>query len=587
MSNVSPLPPTFFSLIFCHSYSFHYLCTKYYKNYNMDWINGLFSIHSAFQTVIILSLVCFVGLALGKLHVRGISLGVAFVFFIGIIAGHFGLDIDPQMSEYAETFGLVLFVYTLGLHVGPNFFGAMRQEGISLNLWGLAIILLGTAMAILFCEFTSIPIPTMMGLLSGATTNTPALGAAQQALEHVGLPTRSAALGCAVTYPLGVIGVILAMIFLRKFFVKPADLVERSSVDEDHTYVAQYEVVNQAIDGKTIAQISQMAHIKFIISRIWRGEQVIVPLSGTQLKLGDNVLIITTDDEVGGMELLFGKKVDHDWNKEQIDWNHIDSKVESKIIVITRPMLNGKKLGSLQLRNTYGVNVSRVLRGDTKLLGTNDLRLQYGDRVTVVGEHQALENVEKYLGNAVQVLNEPNLGAIFLGMLLGLAIGTIPLTLPGMSAPVRLGIAGGPIIMGILVGSIGPRFHLVSYTTRSASLMLRQLGLSLYLACLGLDAGKDFFHVVIRPEGLLWIGVGFCLTIIPVLLVGLIALRTHKLDFGSICGVLCGSMANPMALTYATDTIKGETPSISYATVYPLGMFLRVIIAQVVVMFFV
>ena len=491
------------------------------------------------------------------------------------------------MSEYAETFGLVLFVYTLGLHVGPNFFGAMRQEGISLNLWGLAVILLGTGLAILFCQLTAIPIPTMMGILSGATTNTPALGAAQQALGHLGLPTRSAALGCAVTYPLGVIGVILAMIFLRKFVVKPANMVAKSTADEDHTFVAQYEVVNQGIHEKTIAQISQMAHIKFIISRIWRGEQVIVPLSTTQLKLGDNVLIITTDDEVGGMELLFGKKVDNDWNRDQIDWNHLDSKVESKIIVITRPMLNGKKLGSLRLRTTYGVNVSRVLRGDTKLLGTNDLRLQYGDRVTVVGEHQALENVEKYLGNAVQELKEPNLGAIFLGMLLGLAIGTIPIHFPGMSAPVRLGIAGGPIIMGILVGSIGPRFHLISYTTRSASLMLRQLGLSLYLACLGLDAGKDFFHVVVRPEGLLWIGVGFCLTIIPILIIGTIALRTRKLDFGTICGVLCGSMANPMALNYATDTVKGETPSISYASVYPLGMFLRVIIAQIVVMFFV
>lgn len=553
----------------------------------MDWFNGLFSIHSAFQSIIVLSLVCFVGLALGKIHIRGISLGVAFVFFIGIIAGHFGLNISPQMSEYAETFGLVLFVYTLGLHVGPNFFGAMRQEGISLNLWGLAVILLGTGLAVLFCQLTAIPIPTMMGILSGATTNTPALGAAQQALGHLGLPTRSAALGCAVTYPLGVIGVILAMIFLRKFVVKPANMVAKSTADEDHTFVAQYEVVNQGIHEKTIAQISQMAHIKFIISRIWRGEQVIVPLSTTQLKLGDNVLIITTDDEVGGMELLFGKKVDNDWNRDQIDWNHLDSKVESKIIVITRPMLNGKKLGSLRLRTTYGVNVSRVLRGDTKLLGTNDLRLQYGDRVTVVGEHQALENVEKYLGNAVQELKEPNLGAIFLGMLLGLAIGTIPIHFPGMSAPVRLGIAGGPIIMGILVGSIGPRFHLISYTTRSASLMLRQLGLSLYLACLGLDAGKDFFHVVVRPEGLLWIGVGFCLTIIPILIIGTIALRTRKLDFGTICGVLCGSMANPMALNYATDTIKGETPSISYASVYPLGMFLRVIIAQIVVMFFV
>ena len=552
----------------------------------MEWINGLFTVHSAFQAVVVLSLICFMGLVLGKIHIKGISLGVAFVFFIGIIAGHLGLEVDPQMLNYAETFGLVLFVYTLGLHVGPNFFGSLRREGISLNLWGMAVILLGTVLALVLCQVTNIPLQTMVGLFCGATTNTPALGAAQQALENFGLSTRSAALGCAVTYPLGVVGVIFAMIFLRKLFVKPFHLHMRSTQEEDHTYVVQFEVVNQAIGGKTIAEISQMAHIRFIISRIWRGEQVIVPLSSTQLQVGDNVLVVTTDNEVAGMELLFGKRINKDWNKDQIDWNHIDSKVESKVVVITRPMLNGKKLGSLQLRNTYGVNVSRVTRGDTKLLGTNDLRLQYGDRVTVVGEHDALENVEHYLGNAVRTLNEPNLGAIFLGMILGLAIGTIPITLPGMSAPVKMGIAGGPIVMGILVGSIGPRFRLISYTTRSASLMLRQLGLALYLACLGLDAGKDFFSTVIRPEGLLWVGIGFVLTVVPVLIVGYIALRTKKIDFGSICGILCGSMANPMALTYASDTLEGDAPAVTYATVYPLGMFLRVIIVQIMVMFF-
>lgn len=552
----------------------------------MEWINGLFTVHSAFQAVVVLSLICFMGLVLGKIHIKGISLGVAFVFFIGIIAGHLGLEVDPQMLNYAETFGLVLFVYTLGLHVGPNFFGSLRREGISLNLWGMAVILLGTVLALVLCQVTNIPLQTMVGLFCGATTNTPALGAAQQALENFGLSTRSAALGCAITYPLGVVGVIFAMIFLRKLFVKPFHLHMRSTQEEDHTYVVQFEIVNQAIGGKTIAEISQMAHIRFIISRIWRGEQVIVPLSSTQLQVGDNVLVVTTDNEVAGMELLFGKRINKDWNKDQIDWNHIDSKVESKVVVITRPMLNGKKLGSLQLRNTYGVNVSRVTRGDTKLLGTNDLRLQYGDRVTVVGEHDALENVEHYLGNAVRTLNEPNLGAIFLGMILGLAIGTIPITLPGMSAPVKMGIAGGPIVMGILVGSIGPRFRLISYTTRSASLMLRQLGLALYLACLGLDAGKDFFSTVIRPEGLLWVGIGFVLTVVPVLIVGYIALRTKKIDFGSICGILCGSMANPMALTYASDTLEGDAPAVTYATVYPLGMFLRVIIVQIMVMFF-
>ena len=367
----------------------------------MDWINGLFSVHSALQTVVVLSLICYLGLVLGKIHVKGISLGVAFVFFIGIIAGHLGLDIDAKVLEYTQTFGLVLFVYTLGLHVGPNFFGSLRQEGIRLNLWGLAVIALGTILALVLAKLCSVPLQTMVGILCGAVTNTPALGAAQQALENFGFSTRSAALGCAVAYPLGVLGVIFAMIVLRKFFVKPEDLVPHSPQDEDHTYVAQYEIVNQAIHGKTLAEIAQMAHIQFIVSRIWRNEQVIVPLSTTKLKLGDNVLVVTTDDEVGGMELLMGKKVDKDWNEEKIDWNHIDKKVESKVVVITRPMLNGKKLGSLRLRSTFGVNVSRVTRGDTKLLGTNNLRLQYGDRVTVVGEHDALEMPCKLLKNPI------------------------------------------------------------------------------------------------------------------------------------------------------------------------------------------
>jgi AspT/YidE/YbjL antiporter-like protein len=270
-----------------------------------------------------------------------------------------------------------------------------------------------------------------------------------------------------------------------------------------------------------------------------------------------------------------------------IDWNAMDANVESRVIVLTKPGLNGKLLGKLHLRTSYGVNVSRVIRGDIKLLATNDLRLQYGDRVTVVGLHEDVNHVEDFLGNSVKTLNEPNLGSIFLGIILGLALGTIPILIPGMATPVRLGIAGGPIIMGIIIGALGPRLHMISYTTRSASLMLRKLGLSLYLACLGLDAGKDFFATVVRPEGIAWIIIGFLITVIPVIIIGLIALKSKKYDFGTICGILCGSMANPMALGYANDTLKGDTASISYASVYPLGMFVRVIIAQILIMFFV
>ena len=546
----------------------------------MDWINGLFNIHSALQGVIIVSLVCAAGLALGKIKFGGVSLGVAFVFFIGIAVGNFGFNMDAQMLNYCETFGLVLFVYTLGLHVGPNFFSSLLHEGKALNMWSLAVILLGTVMAVALTYALNVPMSDMVGILSGATTNTPALGAAQQALEHMGVNSSRAALATAVTYPLGVVGVIFAMILLRKFFVKPDDLELKGTDEENHTYVGQYVVVNPAIIGKTIAEISQDTHTKFIISRIWRDEEVILPQGSTVLENHDNLLVIANKDDVASMEILFGQTVRRDWNK-------IDSNVESRIIVLTKSELNGKLLGQLRLRDMYNVNVSRVVRGDIKLLATEDLRLRYGDHLTIVGTPRDIDHAEHFLGNSVKTLNEPNLGNIFLGMILGLAIGTIPINLPGMESPIRLGIAGGPIIMGILVGTFAPRFHMVSYTTRSASLMLRKLGLSLYLACIGLDAGRGFLDTVFRPEGLMWVGLGFLLTVLPIFIIALIALRTKKYDFGSICGILCGAMANPMALVYANDTTKGETSNISYATVYPLGMFIRVIIAQVLVMFFV
>lgn len=553
----------------------------------MDWINGLFSIPSALQGVVVISLICAVGLGLGKIKFAGISLGVAFVFFFGIAVGSLGLKVDDQMLNYCETFGLVIFVYTLGLHVGPNFFGSFRHEGTSFNIWSLAVIILGTAMAIALTYIMKVPMSDMIGILCGATTNTPALGAGQQALQHVGVSGARAALATAVTYPLGVVGVIFTMIFIRKFFVKPSDLEVKSSSSDDHTFIGQFVVVNPAINGKYIADIAQGTHRKFIISRIWRGDEVIVPKGTTELKTNDNLLVATKKEEVPAMELLFGKRVERDLNKEQVDWNHLDSKVESRVIVLSKSVLNGKRLGQLHLRDAYNVNVSRVLRSDIKLLATEDLVLRYGDRLTLVGQPEAIDHAEKFLGNSVKTLNEPNLAIIFLGMLLGLALGTIPFTLPGMDSPIHLGIAGGPIIMGILIGAFGPRFHFIAYATRSASLMLRKLGLALYLACLGLDAGKDFLATVVRPEGLLWIGLGFVLTVLPVIIVGVVALRMKKFDFGTICGILCGSMANPMALGYANDTVNGETSNISYATVYPLGMFIRVIIAQVLVMFFV
>lgn len=553
----------------------------------MDWITEILSTDSPVHSIVALSLICALGLALGKVRVMGISLGVAFVFFIGILAGHFGLRINAQCLGYAETFGLVIFVYMLGLSVGPNFFGSLRREGLPLNLWSLAIILLGTLFAVVLVPLTGVSLPDMVGLLCGATTNTPALGAAQQALQQTGHAAGTLALGTAVTYPFGVVGVIIVMVILRRVLVRPADLQIPARDDANKTYIGEYLVVNPALNGKKVSDFALNSHERFIISRIWRGQEVIVPGADTELRQNDKVLVITNKDDRKAMEILFGRETATNWNADQIDWNHIDAEVASRTVVVTRKVLNGKHLVDLQLRSTYGVNVSRVLRGDLKLLATDDLRLQYGDRVVVVGPPSALDNVEKFIGNAVQTLNEPNLGSIFLGMVLGLLLGLIPVAIPGAAVPVHLGVAGGPIVMGIIVGALGPKAHIISYTTRSASLILRKFGLSLYLACLGLEAGKDFFHTLIRPEGLMWIGIGALLTLIPIFIIGVIMLRMHKYDFGTICGVLCGSMANPMALGYANDTIQGETPSLSYASVYPLGMFIRVLIAQVLIMFFI
>ncbi|MBQ6033744.1 MAG: putative transporter [Prevotella sp.] len=553
----------------------------------MEWINSLFFTPSAVQTVVIISLICALGLAMGKIKICGISLGIAFVFFIGILAGHLGVRVDAAMMDYAQNFGLILFVYVLGLSVGPGFFGSLAHEGLALNMWSIVVVVLGTVFALLLCPLTGITLPDMAGLLCGATTNTPALGAAQQTLSQLGIPHSGTALGCALTYPLGVVGVILAILVLRKLFVKAEDLIVKHQNTEKETYIARFEVVNPAISGKTLAQLALMTRLKFVISRVWRGDEVIVPKSVTQLQLHDQLMVVATQDEASVLEMLFGKRLEEDWNKEEVDWNSLDTKVESRVVVLSRPMLNGKTLGSLQLRHTHRVNVSRVSRGDLTLLALPNLRLQYGDRLHIVGEPKAVDDVEALFGNSVESLNEPNLAAIFIGIIMGLALGAIPIHLPGMSIPVKLGIAGGPIIVGILVGAFGPRFHLITYTTRSASLMLRKLGLSLYLACLGLDSGVHFFETVMRPEGLIWIGVGFLLTIVPVLLVGFVMLRLKRYDYGTICGILCGSMANPMALAYANDTISGDTPSVSYATVYPLGMFLRVILIQIMLMFFI
>lgn len=553
--------------------------------YILDWLYSLFVEHSALQAVVVLSLISAIGLGLGKVHFWGISLGVTFVFFAGIIAGHLGLSIDPQMLNYAESFGLIIFVYALGLQVGPGFFSTFRSGGMRLNMLALGVVFIGTLMTVLGSYGLGISLPDMVGILCGATTNTPALGAAQQSLKQMGLETSTPALGCAVTYPLGVVGVILAILLIRKTLTRKEDLELREKENMNKPYIVGFQVHNPAIFNKSIKEIGGLNYPKYVISRLWREGNVSIPTSEKVIKEGDRLLVITSEKYAPALTVLFGEQEHTDWNKEDIDWNAIDSQLVSQRIVVTRPELNGKKLGSLHLRNHYGVNISRIYRTGVQLLATAELTLQLGDRLTVVGEAVAVHNVEKVLGNAVRSLKEPNLVAVFIGIVIGLALGAIPISIPGISAPVKLGLAGGPIVVGILIGTFGPRLHMVTYTTRSANLMLRALGLALYLACLGLGAGAHFFDTVFRPEGLLWIGVGFALTVVPVLIMGIISFKWMKVDFGSVAGMLCGSMANPMALNYANDTIPGDNPSVAYATVYPLCMFLRVIIAQVLLMF--
>lgn len=552
----------------------------------MEWINSIFIEHSVVQAVVVVTMISAIGLALGKISIYGVSLGVTFVFFAGIAAGHFGFSIDPQMLNYAESFGLIIFVYALGLQVGPGFFGSFRKGGMTLNLLAFAVIMLGTLMTLIFHVVTGVSLPDMVGILSGAVTNTPALGAAQQTLKQMHIDAGDPALGCAVTYPLGVVGVILAVIVLRKMFPHRTAEVIQSDDRSKQTFIAGYEVRNPGIFGKNLKQVAQLASHRFIVSRLWREGKVSIPTSDTVLNEGDHLLVITTEADEEAMRILFGEEENVDWNKKDIDWNAIDSQLISQRIVISRSEINGKKLGSLKLRNHYGINITRIYRAGVQLLATPELVLQLGDKLTVVGEAAAITNVEKVLGNRVVSLKEPNLIAVFVGIVLGLAVGAIPFSFPGVSFPVKLGIAGGPIIVGILMGAFGPRMHMITYTTRSANLMLRGLGLSLYLACLGLDAGVHFFETVFRPEGLLWIGLGFLITFVPVVLVAICALKLMKIDFGSLAGMLCGSMANPMALNYVNATVEGDNPAVSYATVYPLSMFIRVIFAQLILMLF-
>ena len=560
----------------------------------MEWFTDLFTKQTFIQAIIVLSLICAVGLACNKIKFKGVSLGVTFVFFAGIVAGHFGLEIDPQMLLFAQNFGLILFVYSLGLQVGPSFFPSLKKGGLKLNLLSFTVLFLGTLMAVGAYLLTGISFPISMGLLSGAVTNTPMLGAAQQALMDIhpdALETSNEmAMACAVGYPFGVIGVILCVVILRSVFQKKE---ARKETHDNPTFGAEFEISNPAIFGKSIKEIMKDVKFHLVVSRVWkysvRDEQspmgiVIIPNGDTALEEGEHVLVLCKEAEKGMAEKLFGRAVKKDWNKKDIDWNVIDGQLVSRHVLVTKDKVNGAKLGDLHLRNSYGINITRVNRAGIDILPSSNLRLQMGDKLTIVGQSKAIDNVAQVLGNQEKELRNPNLFSIFAGIIFGLILGSIPLMIPGMSAPIKLGIAGGPIIIGILMGAFGPRLHIATYTTHSANLMLRQLGITIYLAGLGLSAGPGFFEKVMRPEGLVWIGVSLALVLIPVLIVGFIAGRLCKVDYSSNVGMLCGIMANPIALNYALSTVDDDEPSVAYATVYPAGIFLRVISAQLLIL---
>ncbi len=470
----------------------------------MDWFINIFTEQTFTQAIVIISLICVVGLGLGNIKICGISLGVIFVFFAGILAGHFGLAVNPDMLNVFQNFGLILFIYALGVQVGPGCFSSFKHGGFKFNILAFLVLIAGSVMAVAIHLFTDISIGDMMGLLSGAVTNTPMLGAAQQALLQISPENlegaNNMAMACAVGYPCGLVGMILCVIFLRMTLGKNSR--KRQDGSSDNTFIAEYQVSNPAIFGKTIMDIRQNADCHFVISRVWKGGKVIIPTSATVIEEDEHLMVISSKNDVEKIKTLFGHKENVDWNKKDIDWNSIDSQLVSKIMLVTKPELNGVKLGDLKLRNSYGINITRVNRAGIDLLPSRSLRLQLGDKLTIVGESRAIENVSNILGNQAKELSHPNLFAIFIGILLGLILGCIPMAYPGMGMPVMLGIAGGPMITGLLMGAFGPRLHLSIYMSRSANLMLRQLGLTIYLAGLGLSAGAGFFDTVFSAEGL-------------------------------------------------------------------------------------
>lgn len=557
----------------------------------MDWINDLLWGNGIAHSILILSVAIALGIQLGKIKIFGVSLGITLVLFVGILLGHFGFRVNEEILHFFKEFGLILFVFSVGMQVGPGFFSSFKQGGITLNLLACGIVLLGATTTIVIHFITDIPISTMVGIMSGAVTNTPGLGAAQQAYGDLfGNTDPTIALGYAVAYPLGVVGIILSMLLVRYAFRirldNEAKQIEAEESKQIHGAIPISLIIkNPAIFGKTIGELSSLLqHREFVISRIWVKEinKIEIATAGTILHEDDKIFVITTEHDAETIKTFIGQEIQMDRKQ----WIPADSQFISRRIIITKSELNGKRLGDLQLRRLHGVNITRINRSGVDLVANPGLLLQIGDRLTVVGSEPAVAKVEELLGNSVKRLNEPNLITIFVGIALGIILGSIPIAFPGIPQPVKLGLAGGPLIVAILISRFGYRYKLITYTTQSANLMLREVGIALFLACVGLGAGEGFVDTIVNQGGLSWVGYGFAITTIPLLIIGFIGRFFFKINYFTLMGLIAGSTTDPPALAYANATAGNDSPAVGYATVYPITMFLRVLTAQLMILFF-
>ena len=552
----------------------------------MDWLYTLFVGEGIAHTVLILSLVIALGIALSKIKIRGISLGVTWILFVGIAAGHCGMLIDHSTLHFIKEFGLILFVYSIGLQVGPGFFSSFKEGGVKLVCCAASVVLLGAITTYVIHLITGTPMPTMVGIMSGAVTNTPGLGAAQQAYaDTTGINDPNIALGYAVAYPLGVVGIIFSMIAIR--FITRVNYVEENkalaAISNERNFAERISVefTNGTLENQTIAHMRELINRSFVISRIMHSDGTITIADGNSLlKMGDKLRVICSSEDSEAIAAFLGQKVDI----SEKDWGAVpqnQKELVSRRIIITKPSINGKKLSDLSLRTKYGINITRINRAGIDLIPYQGMELQMGDKVMVVGQLKDVESVADVLGNSLKKLREPQLLTIFLGIALGVLLGSLPLM--NIPQPVKLGLAGGPLIVAILIGRFGPHYHLVTYTTMSANLMLREVGLAMFLAAVGIGAGDGFIEAIVGG-GYRWIGYGFIITVVPLIIVGLIARWRLKINYYTLMGLIAGSTTDPPALGYANTSAGNDMPAVGYATVYPVVMFLRVLTAQMLIL---